>query len=114
MNFIFPVLLGGLAFITIPVLIHLIMRQKPITLPFPAFRFLVQRHKTNLRKLRLRHLFLLFMRVLLIALIVLALARPRLFYHSSILSGERPVAAVLIFDTSPSMDYRSSDDVSRL
>ncbi|MBI3407403.1 MAG: BatA domain-containing protein [Planctomycetes bacterium] len=114
MGFVFPVLLGGLALTAIPVLLHLIMRQKPRTLPFPAFRFLVQRHRTNLRKLRLRHLFLLALRILLIAAICLALTRPRLFHQGLGLSSERPVAAVLIIDTSPSMDYKTSDGVTRL
>ena len=98
----------------IPVLLHLIMRQKPKTLPFPAFRFLVQNTAPNLRKLRLRHLLLLALRMLLVAAMVLALARPQLFSEASAFSSERPVAAVLVFDTSASMDYRSSDGVSRL
>ena len=76
MSFIYPVLLGGLALAGIPVLLHLIMRQKPKHLLFPAFRFLLQKHRTNQRKLRLRHLLLLALRLLLIAGICLALSRP--------------------------------------
>lgn len=111
---LFPVLLGGLVFIGIPVLIHLIMRQKPKTLLFPAFRFLLNRHRTNLRKLRLRHLLLLALRILIIAALCLALTRPRLFYQGLSLSSERPIAAVMVFDTSPSMEYRTSNKLSRL
>src|SRR5262245_58036962 len=114
MTFVFPLLLGGLALVGIPVLIHLIMRQEPIKLPFPAFRFLLQRHRTNLRKLRLRHLVLLALRMLLIAAICLALTRPKLFYQGMSISSDQPVAAVLVFDTSLSMEYKTSDDVSRL
>ena len=114
MTFVFPLLLGGLALAGIPILLHLILRQKPKTLPFPAFRFLVQKHRSNLRKLQLRHLVLLALRVLLIAALCLALARPKLFHESLNLSSDRPVAAILIFDTSASMDYRSTDQVSRL
>jgi hypothetical protein len=113
MTFVFPILLGGLLLAGIPVLLHLIVRQKPRTLPFPAFRFLVQKQKTNLRKLRLRHFMLLAMRVLLIVAMCLALARPRLFYEGLNLSSDRPIAAILLFDTSASMDYKSGD-VSRL
>jgi aerotolerance regulator-like protein/VWA domain-containing protein len=114
MTFVFPILLGGLAVAGIPILLHLILRQKPKTLPFPAFRFLVQRHRSNLRKLQLRHVLLLILRVLLIAAICLALARPRLVNDAFNLSRERPVAAILVVDTSPSMDYQTSDKVSRL
>jgi hypothetical protein len=113
MSFVFPILLSGLALLAVPVLIHLIRRQKPRTLPFPAFRFLLQRHRTNLRKLRLRHWLLLTLRLLVLAAICLALARPRLFSEPFGLSADRPVAAVLLFDTSYSMDYRTSDGVSR-
>ena len=62
MTFVFPILLGGLALAGIPVLLHLIVRQKPKRLPFPAFRFLVQQRRSNLRKLRLRQLLLLALR----------------------------------------------------
>ena len=114
MAFVFPILLGGLALIGLPVLIHLILRQKPKTLPFPAFRFLLKRHKTNLRKLRLRHLLLLALRILIIAIICFALTRPRLTNQSLGLSRDRPVAAVLVFDTSYSMEYKTSEGITRL
>src|SRR5580704_11885652 len=114
MTFVYPLLLGSLALIGIPVLIHLIMRRKPKTLPFPAFRFLVKRHRTNLRKLRLRHLLLLALRVLILAALCLALARPRVFSEGLGLGGDRPVAAVLVFDTSYSMEYTITGGQSRL
>jgi hypothetical protein len=107
MTFIHGYLLGGLALIGLPVLIHLIMRQKPKILQFPAFRFLRQRHKINQRKIRLQHLLLLALRMLLIAALCLALARPRIVSGNLPIGGERPVAAVLLFDTSPSMEYSS-------
>lgn len=114
MTFVFPILLGGLALAGIPILLHLIVRQKPMRLPFPAFRFLVQQRRSNLRKLRLRHLLLMALRVFLIVAMCLLLARPRLFQRVLGLDGERPVNAVLVFDTSASMEYRSSDGVTRL
>ena len=54
MTFVYPLLLSGLALIGIPILVHLIMRQKPNHLLFPAVRFLLARHRTNQRKLQLR------------------------------------------------------------
>jgi hypothetical protein len=109
MSFVFPFVLGGLAFVSIPILLHLIMRQKPKHLLFPAFRFLLQRHRTNLRKLRLRHLLLLCLRVLLLAAVCLALARPKVFSDRLHIGREAPVAAVLLIDTSPTMDYAVAD-----
>jgi hypothetical protein len=114
MTFVFPLLLGGTALVGVPVLIHLLMRQKPKTLPFPAFRFLVQRHRTNQRKLRLRHLLLLALRIGLILFICLALTRPKVFNEALKLGADRPVAAVLVFDTSPSMEYTVSSAKGKL
>jgi hypothetical protein len=106
MSFVHPLLLGGLLLVGIPVLIHLIMRQKPKHLLFPAFRFLVRQHRTNQRRLRLRHLLLLALRVLLIAAVCLALAQPRLFSERFNDARDRPIAAVLLVDTSLSMEYK--------
>src|SRR5262245_18093849 len=105
MTFIFPALLGGLLLVGIPVLLHLIMRQKPKHLLFPARRFLLLRHRTNQRKLRLRHLLLLALRMLLIAFMCLALSRPRVLSERLQLSGDRAAAVALVFDTSYSMEY---------
>jgi hypothetical protein len=110
MTFIFPILLGGLVLMGIPILLHLIMRQKPKHLLFPAFRFLLQRHRTNQRKIRFRHLLLLALRLFIIIAICLALARPKFFSERLNLGGDQPVAAVLVFDTSYSMEYKSGED----
>src|SRR5262245_22344098 len=105
MTFIHPALLAGLALVALPVLLHLIMRQQPKHVLFPAFRFLQQRARTNQRKLRLRHLLLLLLRMLLIAAFCLALTRPRFFSDKLHIGGDQPIAAVLVIDTSPSMEY---------
>ena len=62
-----------------PVLVHLLMRQKPRRLPFPAFRFLRQRSLINRRRMRLQHLLLLMLRMLVLAALCLAIAQPKLF-----------------------------------
>jgi hypothetical protein len=105
MFFIHPLLLGGLVLAGVPILVHLIMRQKPKHLLFPAVRFLMQKHKSNQRRLQLRHLLLLLLRMAIIAALCLALARPRVSSEQIGLSGDRPVAAVFLFDTRPTMGY---------
>lgn len=106
MSFVHPLLLGGLALVSLPIIIHLIMRQQPKRLIFPAFRFLKQQLKTNQRKLRLRHWLLLAFRMLLIALMCLALARPRLFSDRLAgLGGDKAAIVALVVDTSPTMEY---------
>ncbi len=109
MTFVYPLLLGGLLLAGLPVLLHFLVRRKPKTLLFPAYRFLIQKKRSNTRNLRLRHLLLLLLRVLLILVVCFALARPRLFHETLGLSREKPVALVLIFDTTPSMEYKVGD-----
>jgi len=104
MSFVNIGLLAGGLFIAVPIALHLIMRQQPKLMEFPAIRFLRERQQTNTRRLRLRHLLLLALRVAAICLLALALARPSL-QSTAILSEEAPVAAALVFDNSPRMDY---------
>src|SRR6187431_2171741 len=97
------ILILGAALVGLPILLHLIMKQEPRRLPFPAFRFLKQQLKTNQRKLRLRHFILLALRMLLIALFCLTLYQPTFKSDEFNIRGEQPVAVVLVIDTSPSM-----------
>lgn len=76
MVWLHPVLLIGLGLVAIPVVLHLLMRAKPKKLVFPALRLIQNRKRTNVRRLRLRHLALLLLRMAVIGLIVLAVARP--------------------------------------
>lgn len=113
MSFVSISLLGGTALVALPIVLHLIMRRKPKLLEFPALRFIQKRHETNQRRLRLRHLLLLLLRAGAIALLALALARPSINFSGVVGSQEAPVAAALVFDTAPRMEYRHENQ-SRL
>jgi hypothetical protein len=117
MTFLHFSLLAGAGLIALPIVLHLIMRRKPRHLEFPALRFIQQRHDRNQRQLKLRHLLLLLLRALAIALLAAALARPSvrpsLKLPGGVGSQEAPVAAVLVFDTAARMNYRQ-DNRSRL
>jgi hypothetical protein len=102
-------LAAGAALAIIPVILHLVLRQKPRRELFPALRLIRQRHRVNLRKLQIRHWLLLALRMLVIALMALALARPSIHGASFIPDQQAPVAAALVFDTSLSMEYRVHD-----
>lgn len=101
-----PWLLAGASLAAIPVVLHLVMRQQPKHLEFPALRFVQQRQDVNRRKLKLRHLLLLLLRMAAVALLALALARPSINSTGVIGGQEAPVAAALVFDASPRMDYK--------
>jgi hypothetical protein len=78
MTLLNPALLGGLLLAVIPVILHFLFKQKPKPLVFPALRLVQQRRTQNLRRIRLRHIWLLLLRTLAIALLVFALLRPSL------------------------------------
>ncbi len=78
MSLLHPGILIGLGLVALPVILHLLLRQKPKKLIFPAMRLIQQRRKQNSRRLRLRHIWLLLLRMLAIGLLVFAIARPSL------------------------------------
>jgi hypothetical protein len=92
--FLRPELLFGAALAIIPILLHLLMRSKPKKLLFPALRLIQQRKKNNVRRLQLRHLWLLILRILVIVLIVLAIARPSLPAANYSLTGTETLALI--------------------
>ena len=98
-------LAAGAMLAAIPIILHLILRQKPRPELFPALRLIRQRHRVNLQKLRIRHWLLLAMRMLLIALMAMALARPSIHGATFLPDQKAPVAAAMVFDTSLSMEY---------
>lgn len=102
-----PILLAGVAVLGLPVLLHLLLRQQPKKLVFPAMRFLKLRQRSSQRRVQLKHILLLVLRCLLLALFALALFQPVLSLGGTANPfGDEPVAAVLVIDTSPSMGYR--------
>ncbi len=72
-----PFLLFGLVLVAIPVILHLLMRAKPKKLLFPALRLIQNRKRTNARRMRLRHWWLLLLRMAVIALLAIAVTGPK-------------------------------------
>lgn len=110
MDFLNPALLAGSALAAAPIVLHLVLKQRPRQFEFPALRFLEQRRQVNERRLRLRHWLLLALRMAALALLALALARPSMQASHMLADREAPVAAVLIFDTAPRMAYRQQNE----
>ena len=106
MTFLHIAFLGGIAAIAVPIVLHLMMRQQPKHFEFPALRFIQQRKDANRRRMRFRHFLLLLLRCAAIAILALALARPSVQSAGMLGDQEAPVAAALVFDTSPRMEYR--------
>ncbi len=101
MSLINPAILWGFALVSIPVILHFLLRARPKKYLFPALRLIQARRTHNIRRLRLRHIWLLLLRMGVLALLVMAIARPTLpaaNYHPS--GGEwlrtLAIAAVVI------------------
>jgi hypothetical protein len=109
LSFITPLLLGGAALVAVPIVLHLVMRRRPVPHDFPALRFLRERAVANRRRLRLSHLLLLLVRIAAILLLAAALARPVLRGAGWLADGEGPVAAAFVFDTAPRMMLREAN-----
>ncbi|QDU50073.1 vWA domain-containing protein [Gimesia panareensis] len=78
MSLIHPGLLLGILLAIIPVILHFLLRSKPKKLIFPALALLQRRKIQNSQRLKLRHIWLLLLRILIIIAIVFALTRPSL------------------------------------
>jgi hypothetical protein len=101
-----PAFLAGLMAIAIPVLIHMIHRERRETFEFPSLMFLHKIPYRSVRRQKLRHLLLLAARCLAIAIIVAAFARP--FFQRTMAAA--PAAGdgrevVLLVDRSYSMAH---------
>jgi hypothetical protein len=109
LSFLTPLLLAGAGLVAVPVILHLLMRRKPVPRVFPALQFLQERVRSNRRRLRVTHLFLLLLRMAALVLLAVALARPTLRGAGFLADGEGPVAAVMVFDTAPRMELRQAN-----
>ncbi len=78
MTFLNAAILTGLGLTAIPVILHFLLKQKPKKLIFPALRLIEERRKQSVKRLRLKHFWLMLLRMLALGLIVFALARPSL------------------------------------
>lgn len=83
MGFLSATLLLGTLAAGIPVALHLLARQPPRRVIFPAVSFLRKRLTTQTSRLRVRRLWLLAMRVLALIAFAVVLARPHIHAESS-------------------------------
>ena len=105
MGFLTPALTLGAFAIAVPIVLHLVMRRQPQVLEFPALRFVQRRRESNRRRMQLRHLLLLALRCGVIGLLAVALARPTWRPPQTRGKAGAPLAAALVVDNSPRMEY---------
>jgi len=116
MTFLNAIFLSALAAVVIPLLIHFLSRRRIKIVDFSSLKFLFQMQKSKLRWLRILELLLLIIRMMILALIALAFARPALTGKRA--SSHAPASVVILLDDSPSVEKLSSggtvfDDMKR-
>lgn len=107
-----PWLLTGLVAVVLPVIVHLLVRRRYQVVDWGAMQFLSPAVRTR-RRLQLQDVFLLLLRMALIAVLALALARP--WIRGGLFSGYESAGSrdvVLIIDSSSSMSQ--PDGISTL
>src|SRR3990172_5621381 len=103
-TFLNSIFFWGLAAAALPVVIHLIKRNRAVKLFFAAMRFLKTDPSERFKSQRLKQLILLLLRVAVMLLLALAFARPFLENHNkTIFWNEQPEAVVVLVDNSYSM-----------
>ncbi|MDE0009569.1 MAG: BatA domain-containing protein [Candidatus Poribacteria bacterium] len=111
MAFLNPLFLFGLLAAGIPLLIHLWNRRRVVTIDFSSLMFLTAAHRENARRFQLRQLLILLLRMVIVALIALALARPFLTLGLPIASVRAKTDLVIVLDNSYSMAYQDVDGI---
>lgn len=101
--------LAGVGCVSIPILIHLLLRQRRKPIAWAAMRFLLEAYRKQRRRLRLQHLILLATRCLALALLAAALARPIL--DGAGLGGVGGRSVFVLIDNSLAASAR--EDVAR-
>ena len=113
MAFLAPLFLIGLGALAVPVIIHMIQRERKEVVEFPSLMFVRKIPFHSFRRQRIRHWFLLLLRCLAFILLIAAFARP--FFQApsvaAVTSGAREV--VILLDRSYSMAYADRWDRAR-
>lgn len=112
MNFLNPFFLIGAAVLAVPILIHLVRRERSEIVPFSSLMFLLKIPKRMIRQQMLKNLLLMALRLLLIALLVGTFARPYMLQSAG--TNGTPTAQgrgfVMLLDNSYSMRYGMNFD----
>ena len=111
MAFLNPLFLFGLFAAAIPLVIHLWSRRQAVAVDFSSLMFLVAAHRQNVRRIQLKQLLILLLRMLIVALIALALARPFLTLGLPLAAVRTKTDVVIVLDNSYSMAYQDVDGV---
>src|SRR5688500_18500601 len=107
MSFLSPWFLAGLAALAVPILVHLIHKERKEVVEFPSLMFIQRIPYKSAKRNQIRHWLLFLLRCAAIILLIAAFARPLFDREAATppaaLDGAREV--VILVDRSYSMGY---------
>jgi len=106
MTFLNPMMLWGLAAVSIPILIHIFNLRRTKKIEFSTLMFLKEIQQSKYKKIKLKQLLILLCRILMIIFLVMAFAQP---FEPGYLGkpGEKvPSSVLILLDDSFSMQAR--------
>lgn len=109
-DFFTPLFLAGAAAMAIPLVIHLLARQRAPERPFSTLRFLRRSVEKTARRRRFRDVLLMLVRMAVVGFLAFALSRPFLTGAGG-LFRDRTTAVAIVLDNSPSMGLADGGDV---
>ena len=112
-GFMNPALFAGLGLASVPILIHLLNRQRHKPMPWAAMRFVLAAYRKTRRRVQLENLLLLLLRTAAVALLAFAIMRPFTGEKSplaGLTESRRDVA--LVIDGSASTGWREGVDTA--
>ena len=108
MSFLQPWLLWGLPLIALPIIIHLINQRRFQTIQWAAMMFLLAAHRMARGYSRLRQWLIMLFRMLAIAGLLFAVARPLASGWLGLAAGGHADTTIVLLDRSPSMQQRGA------
>ena len=108
MTFLQPLLLAALPLIALPIIIHLINRQRHRTVQWAAMMFLLDAKRMTRGMARLRYWLIMLMRMLAIAGLIFAVSRPLASGWLGMAAGGGADTTIILLDRSASTESRVS------
>jgi len=106
MGLLSPFLLACAAVLAVPLWLHLRRKRRQTPQEFPSLRYLKMAAARMKRQARVEDLGLLLLRLLLVALLALAFARPVVRSNSNWFGAGRAVESVVVIDATASMGWQ--------
>ena len=110
-TFLNTIIFTGSAAILIPLVIHLLNRQKKRYQQFSSIRFIKLIDKKRLKRLNIYQYLLIILRTLIILSLLLAFARPTIIGNANIWDNTARSSAVIILDTGINMQYVEDEGI---